>query len=332
MNMSFSKTPYRLSLFGGGTDYPAWFENNPCKIISAAMANYSYVHVKSLPPFFDHKISVTYSKIEKVNSVDEIEHPSVRACLKYMDIKDNIVVSYDGDLPARSGIGSSSSFTVGLLNALYNFKGKYISLEELSRQAIHIEQEIIGENVGIQDQIMAAHGGIRLIEMGPGRNWNSYPLFLSPAYMKDLESHIMLGFSGLSRHAEVQSKKQVENIKQKNTDFYLKSMSELTEHALEALMANKSISKIGNLMDAGWRLKRNLSDSVTDSWIDRIYEKAISLGAYGGKLMGAGGGGFFLFLVEPKMQEEFKKQLDEIKVWVPFKFDKDGSHIIHFSD
>ena len=317
MNMSFSKTPYRLSLFGGGTDYPAWFENNPCKIISAAMANYSYVHVKSLPPFFDHKISVTYSKIEKVNSVDEIEHPSVRACLKYMDIKDNIVVSYDGDLPARSGIGSSSSFTVGLLNALYNFKGKYISLEELSRQAIYIEQEIIGENVGIQDQIMAAHGGIRLIEMGPGRN---------------LESHIMLGFSGLSRHAEVQSKKQVENIKQKNTDFYLKSMSELTEHALEALMANKSISKIGNLMDAGWRLKRNLSDSVTDSWIDRIYEKAISLGAYGGKLMGAGGGGFFLFLVEPKMQEEFKKQLDEIKVWVPFKFDKDGSHIIHFSD
>jgi D-glycero-alpha-D-manno-heptose-7-phosphate kinase len=208
--MIITKTPYRLSLFGGGTDYPAWFNDNPSICISAAMANYCYLTVKKLPPFFDYKSRIIYSQIESVQLIEEINHPSARSCLQYLDMKD-ISITHDGDLPARSGIGSSSSFTVGLLHALYTMCNNTITKDELARQAIHVEQNVIGENVGIQDQIIAAKGGIQVIRMGPGSSvysWTSDNLKISNDYMKELESHIMLGFSGVSRHAEVQSKKK----------------------------------------------------------------------------------------------------------------------------
>ena len=325
--MIISKTPYRLSLFGGGTDYPAWFNKHPSKCISAAMAHYCYVHVKTLPPFFDHNIRITYSKIENVNSVNDIDHPAIRACLKYTNILNDITIGHDGDLPARSGIGSSSSFTVGLLNALYRLHKIHLTKHDLAEKAIIVEQQLIGENVGIQDQIMSALGGIQIISMSD-KGWETKPLTITPEYKSHLESHIVLGFSGVSRHAEVQAKKKVDNIKEGKTDNLLLETAELANEAIDMLAKEKDMFIIGDLLDKAWNIKRNLADGVTEKWIDDIYYSAIESGAYGGKLMGAGGGGFFMFLVPPSDQEEFKLKMEEIKVWVPFKFDNDGTQII----
>jgi D-glycero-alpha-D-manno-heptose-7-phosphate kinase len=328
--MIITKTPYRLSLFGGGTDYPAWFENNPSICISAAMANYCYLTVKKLPPFFEYNSRIIYSQIESVQTIDEINHPSAKACLQYLGI-DNVSVTHDGDLPARSGIGSSSSFTVGLLHALYTMRNHTLSKDELARQTIHVEQNVIGENVGIQDQIIAAKGGIQVIKMGPGSgvySWTSENLDIDGDYKKELESHIMLGFSGVSRHSEVQSKKKVENIKQGINHKQLKLTADLAEEALNALTKKEEMITIGNLLNIGWRLKRNLAEGVSESWIDDIYQQSITSGAFGGKLMGAGGGGFFMFLVPPDRQQKFKEEMKSIKVWVPFKFDTEGTQLV----
>ena len=325
--MIITKTPYRLSLFGGGTDYPAWYNNHPSKCISAAMNHHCYVHVKPLPPFFDHNIHITYSKIENVNSVDDIDHPAIRACLKFRNITSNITIGHDGDLPARSGIGSSSSFTVGLLNALYHLQKESLTKEQLAQKAITVEQDLIGENVGIQDQIMAAHGGIQLISMSSD-GWKTEDFSMSNEYKKYLESHIMLGFSGVSRLAEVHAKKNVDNIKEGKIDNLLLEMANSTNEAITMLAKEKEMSIIGELLDTAWSIKRNLADGVTQKWIDNIYYSAIENGAYGGKLMGAGGGGFFMFLVPPSLQEHFKKTMKEIKVWVPFQFDNNGSQVI----
>ena len=325
--MIITKTPYRLSLFGGGTDYPAWYNNHPSKCISAAMNHHCYVHVKPLPPFFDHNIHITYSKIENVNSVDDIDHPAIRACLKFRNITSNITIGHDGDLPARSGIGSSSSFTVGLLNALYHLQKESLTKEQLAQKAITVEQDLIGENVGIQDQIMAAHGGIQLISMSSD-GWKTEDFSMSNEYKKYLESHIMLGFSGVSRLAEVHAKKNVDNIKEGKIDNLLLEMANSTNEAIIMLAKEKEMSIIGELLDTAWSIKRNLADGVTQKWIDNIYYSAIENGAYGGKLMGAGGGGFFMFLVPPTLQEHFKKTMKEIKVWVPFQFDNNGSQVL----
>ena len=311
--MIITKTPYRISLFGGGTDYPAWFKNKPSRV---------------LPPFFEHKNQVVYSKIESVNTFSEINHPSVKACLKYMNIPNGISIAYDGDLPARSGIGSSSSFTVGLLHALHVLKGEEVSRERLSREAIFVEQNLIGENVGIQDQIMAAHGGIRLIEMGPGEYWQSSALPLSYDYRKELENYIMIGFSGVSRISESVSKKQVENIKKGTIESFLNSILDLSNKAIDCLVKESDMKTIGGLLHDGWSLKRELADGVTEPWIDDIYHNSIKCGSLGGKLMGAGGGGFFLFLVPPEKQKMFKQKMNSIKVWIPFKFDIDGTQLV----
>jgi len=328
--MIITKTPYRLSLFGGGTDYPIWFQNNPSRIISAAMAHYCYVHVKPLPPFFDHTIRISYSKVESVSNIDDIEHPSIKACLQYMKIKGNISIGHDGELPARSGIGSSSSFTVGLLKALYSLKKEFVTPYELAMQAIYVEQGIIGENVGVQDQIMAAHGGIQIIKMGPGNRfaWSTEPFRLSDEYRNQFESHIMLGFSGISRIAEIQAKKKVDNIKAGINHKLLEETAKLAEEAIDLLAKETDMSIIGKLLNDGWKIKRELAEGVTDLWIDDIYNASLKAGAFGGKLMGAGGGGFFMFLVPPEKQEEFKKKMNSIKVWVPFKFDMHGSQTI----
>ena len=328
--MILTKTPYRLSLFGGGTDYPAWFEKNPSKCISAAMANYCYIYAKKLPPFFDHNLRIAYSKVENVKELHQIEHPAVRACLKHLNLHNDISIGFDGELPARSGIGSSSSFTVGLLKALYTLKGQNVTPYELAMQAIHVEQVVIGENVGIQDQIMAAHGGIQIIHMGPGNRykWHTEQVNLSEDYRKELESHILLGFSGISRIAEVQAKKQVDKIKEGLNTNLLVKMSEITNEAIDLIQKEQSIDHFGKLMDKNWRVKRILAEGITDELLDSIYVQSIANGSLGTKLMGAGGGGFFMFLVPPEKQKEFKKQMTHIKVWVPFAFDMHGSQII----
>lgn len=323
--MIITKTPYRLSLFGGGTDYPSWFENNPSKVIAAAMDHHCYLTVKKLPPFFDYKNRVIYSKIESVDSIEQIDHPSVRSCLKYMGIE-NVSITHDGDLPAKSGIGSSSSFTVGLLNALYALKGKKVSRETLARDAIHVEQKIIGENVGIQDQIMAAYGGIQLINMHT--NWEAKPLTMTEYYKTYIENHIMLGFSGVSRYAEHITSKKVEKIQRGDSYYYLTDMNQITDEALKLFNSQSELDNIGRLLQEAWKIKKQLATGITESWIDDVYSEAMKNGAFGGKLMGAGGGGFFYFLVPPEKQIEFKERMQSIKVWVPFKFATQGSQII----
>lgn len=326
--MVITKTPYRLSLFGGGTDYPDWYEKHPSKILSAAMANYCYISVKDVPPFFDHNIRLAYSKIEHCDTVDDIEHPSIRECIRYMKIEGNISVAHDGDLPARSGIGSSSSFTVGLLNALYAFKKQPLELKRLlAKEAIHLEQDILKENVGIQDQIMAAHGGIRIIEMDEN-GWSSENLSLDPSYVRNLESHIMLGFSGVSRLSEEHSSRIVKKIKEEKLHSQLMDMSALADSAINSITNQCSMSQIGKLLQEGYNIKRHIG---TEPWIDDVINQSIRSGSLGGKLMGAGGGGFFMFLVPPEKQKEFKQKMDSIKVWVPFKFDFEGTQIIHNS-
>lgn len=327
--MIISRTPYRLSLFGGGADYPSWFVSHETKLISAAMANYCYISVKHLPPYFDYANHVIYSKIESVHTFDEIEHPSVRACLKQLQVPNGISITHDGDLPARSGIGSSSSFTVGLINALQTYLGKPLTTHELALQAIDIEQNIIGESVGVQDQIMAAYGGIKVLELS-GANTKVRDLRIHDHYVEDLEQHIMLGFSGISRLSEVQAKKQVDSIKEGKSVQTLEAMQKITNEALKIFEheSSSSIKDIGLLLQEQWNYKRTLTDSVSNSDINSIYDAAIEAGAYGGKLMGAGGGGFFMFLAPPNAHQKIKDRLKQINVWIPFKFDYEGSKII----
>ena len=327
--MIISKTPYRLSLFGGGADYPSWFVSHETKLISAAMANYCYISVKQLPPYFDYMNRVIYSKIESVRTFDEIEHPSVRACLKYLQVPNGISITHDGDLPARSGIGSSSSFTVGLINALQTYLDKSLTVHELALQAIDVEQNIIGESVGVQDQIMAAYGGIKVLELS-GANIKVRDLRIPDSYVEDLEEHIMLGFSGISRLSEVQAKKQVDSIKEGKSVQTLEAMQKLTNEALRIFEheSSSAIKDIGLLLQEQWNYKRTLTDSVSNNDINSIYDAAIQAGAYGGKLMGAGGGGFFMFLAPPDAHQKIKDALKQINVWIPFSFDYEGSKII----
>lgn len=325
--MIISKTPYRLSLFGGGTDYPAWYEKNPSKIISASMAYYCYISLKQLPPYFDYVNRVIYSKIESVPDISQIEHPSVRECLKYYGIPNGISISHDGDLPARSGIGSSSAFTVGLINAITTYLGESYSPYELANDAIHIEQNLMGESVGVQDQIMAAMGGVQVIELSKDSK-KIMPLAASYRYYEELQSHIMLGFSGIDRLSDVHAKQQVDNIKFGKSEKYLKAITDITNEAHHLMLNAASMEEIGKLLKLQWTYKRQLTDDVTNDYIDMIHNKAMAAGAYGGKLMGAGGGGFFMFLAPPEQHERIKLAIPEINVWVPFKFDFEGSTII----
>jgi D-glycero-alpha-D-manno-heptose-7-phosphate kinase len=325
--MIISKTPYRLSLFGGGTDYPDWYEDNPSRVITAAMAHYCYISLKKLPPYFEHANRIIYSKIESVNDISEIDHPSVRECLKYYGISNGISISHDGDLPARSGIGSSSAFTVGLIHAISRYQNKFRMPYELAMEAINIEQNCIGESVGVQDQISAAYGGIHSIELS-GKQINVSPIQLSQNYTKTLESHIMLGFSGIDRLANVHAKQQVDNIKTGKSKEYLKTISKISNDAYEMFKQEASMADLGALLDQQWLYKRKLTNDVTSRYIDNIYDKAVLSGAYGGKLMGAGGGGFFMFLASPERHATIKRVIPEINIWVPFKFDFTGSKII----
>ena len=325
--MIISKTPYRLSLFGGGTDYPAWYEKHPSKIISAAMAHYCYISLKKLPPYFEHANRIIYSKIETVNDISEIDHPSVRECLKYYGIPNGISISHDGDLPARSGIGSSSAFTVGLVNAIKTYLRQPNHAYVLAKDAIDIEQNYIGESVGVQDQITAAYGGLNVIELSKD-NTKVLSLDVSFDYEYTLEKHVMLGFSGIDRLSDVHAKQQVENIKSGKSEKYLKKISDLSDDAYHAFLQEESMKQIGALLDMQWHYKRQLTNDITTEYIDNIYEKAKAAGAYGGKLMGAGGGGFFMFLASPEKHDIIKQAIPEINVWVPFKFDYSGSTII----
>lgn len=326
--MIITRTPYRVSLFGGGTDYRPWFEKKGGLVVVTAIEHYCYISLRELPPFFDHKSRVVYSNVEEVNNHSDIKHRAVRACITHHNIEYGVEVHHDGDLPARTGIGSSSSFTVGFLQAIYTLKSQMRSRRELADEAIFMEQEVMGENVGIQDQIIASHGGFLIIEMGPGNHYSIQPMILPDDYKKKFESHVLLAFSGFSRYATEYAKTQVDNIVSGRNDSYLEEMYDIAKSSVDLFRNQEDFQKIGKLMDENWKLKRSLADNLSNNGIDNIYEKAKKAGAWGGKLLGAGGGGFIMFFAPPEKHDKIKDALSELKVWVPYSIDESGSQIL----
>lgn len=324
--MIISKTPVRVSFFGGGTDYPAWFKEHGGAVLATAINKYCYLSVRRLPPFFDYKHRIIYSSTELVDRIDQIKHPVVRAVLAELNWDDGIEVSHASDLPARSGLGTSSAFTVGLLNAIEAMEGRMASASDLARNATRIEQEVLRENVGCQDQITVATGGFNRIDFHQDGTSSVNPIIMKPENRALLEQSIMLFFTGVSRYASELAKKQIENIPQKQSQ--LGSMRQLVDEAILLLQDRElSISTFGNLMHESWQLKRSLADGVTSSVIDEIYAAGIAAGASGGKLLGAGGGGFILFIVEPELQDKVREKLKDL-VYVNFGFDVSGSRIV----
>ena len=327
--MIISKTPFRISFFGGGTDHAEWYKNYGGAVLSTTFDKYCYISLRKLPNFFDHKFRVVYSKIESVQELDEIKHPSVRETLKFFDIKDGLEIHHDGDLPARSGIGSSSSFTVGLVKAIHAFNGKLISPEELANESIFIEQELIKECVGSQDQIAAAYGGFNKIEFKRSGEFVVNPVLLQPERVQSFNDHLMLFYTGISRFSSDIARSQLDNIDLNISK--MKEMTRLVDQAIEILQDTKiSINEIGSLMNQGWLLKKNLSNEISTKQIDKIYHDAINAGAIGGKILGAGGGGFILFFVEPKNHGSVRSALSNL-TFVPFRFENSGSSIALYS-
>ncbi|GJQ51031.1 D,D-heptose 7-phosphate kinase [Candidatus Kuenenia stuttgartiensis] len=324
--MIISRTPHRISFFGGGTDYPAWYLENGGKVLGVAIDKYCYITCRKLPPFFSHKHRIVYSKVETVNQLKEIQHPSVRETLKYLNIKNGLEIHHDGDIPARSGMGSSSAFTVGLLNTLYALEGRVVTKESLYKEAIHIEQNLIKENVGSQDQAWAACGGLNIIEFLQNGEILVKPIIMRESLLRSFENKFMLFFTWLSRNSSEVAKEQIENT-QKNRNE-LTEMTGIVNAAYKILVSGKSdFAEFGKLLNESWRLKKRLSTKITNGEIDAIYEKALKNGAVGGKLLGAGSGGFILFYVEPENQARVKEALKGY-LHVPFKFDFSGSEIM----
>ncbi len=322
--MIISRTPFRISFFGGGTDYPAWYMRNGGSVLATTIDKYCYISCRYLPGFFNHKYRIVYSRIENVKVIKDIEHPAVRAVLDWMSETTGLEIHHDGDLPARSGLGSSSAFTVGLINALMAQKGQQISKDELALQALHVEQKLIGESVGSQDQISAAFGGFNQINFFKDGSFTVNPVILKLDRKKDLENHLMLFFTGVSRIAEDIAKSKIANFENRQNE--LSKISQMVSESVKLLQSSTPITEFGNLLHETWLHKKSLSDKVSTPLVDNIYDKAVQAGALGGKLLGAGGGGFMLLFAPPNKQERIRKSLSNL-VHVPFAFENTGSRI-----
>ncbi len=324
--MIIVRTPFRVSFFGGGTDYPAWYNEHGGSVFATTIDKYCYLSCRYLPPFFEHKYRIVYSKIETVNHPNEFNHPAVKGVLNWMNWDKGIEIHHDGDLPARSGLGSSSSFTVSLINALNALQGKHVSKEQLAQNAIFVEQNIIGENVGSQDQVSAAFGGLNRIDFCQNGSIQVNPVVVSLERKTELQSHLMLFFTGFSRIASEIAQSQIENLK--NREPEIKTMHAMVDESLQILSnPNTSILEFGKLLHQSWLFKRELSNKVSTPEIDLIYEKAMKEGATGGKILGAGGGGFLLLFVRPELQDHVKQALNHL-IHVPFQFDDSGSRVV----
>lgn len=326
--MIISRTPLRISFFGGGTDYPAWFnENGGGAVLSTTINKYCYITCRYLPPFFDHRYKIRYTDQEYVRTIAEIKHPSVRACLNYLPMQGGIEMQHNSDLPAMSGLGSSSAFTVGFLNALNVLRGTPVASKmQLAMDAIHVEQNLIKENVGSQDQVAAAFGGFNKIEFGGHPSIRITLASAAPDMVKTLERHCMLFFTGFSRTASEIAAEQIKNVKQKEGD--LRTMFGMVDDAVKILHGKpEHITDFGKLLHESWQIKRGLSSRITNQHIDGMYAAAREAGALGGKILGAGGGGFMLVFAEPAAQAKIKEKLGKF-LYVPFRFEEAGSHII----
>jgi D-glycero-alpha-D-manno-heptose-7-phosphate kinase len=325
--MIISRTPFRISFFGGGTDYPAWYQKYGGSVLVTTIDKYCYLSCRYYPPFFDHKLRIVYIQSENCKTVDEISHPAVREILRYLKWDRGVEIHHVGDLPARGGMGSSSSFTVGLLHALYAMKGKMLSKKQLSLESIHIEQEILRETVGSQDQVSTAYGGLNHIIFKEDGEIVVKPVTLLQERVRQLESHLMLFYTGIKRTASSVAQSYVNNIEEKKRQMLL--MMEMVDESIEILNSNRDIKDFGRLLHEAWRIKCSFSDRVSNSSVDEIYGKAISAGAIGGKIAGAGGGGFMVLFVPPDRREHVREGLKNL-VHVPFRFEGQGSQIIFY--
>ena len=327
--MVISRTPFRMSFFGGGTDYPAWYLKEGGSVISATINKYCYITCRRLPPFFDTKHRIVWSHIECANSLSEILHPAVREGLKYLewDANDGLEIHHQGDLPARSGIGSSSSFSVGMIHALLGFRGKMISKKELALKAIDLEQNILKECVGCQDQLAVAYGGINRFNFFQNGDIQRHPVLMAEQKRSDLESRLLLFYLGTNRLGSALAAKMVANMSAKSAALH--RMQEMVDEANRILQNGKSLDCFGELLHESWLLKQSLADGITTPEVQAAYETARHHGAIGGKLMGAGGTGFMYFYVPTEKQADVLKAMKHY-LHVPFTFEREGSTIIHY--
>lgn len=325
--MIITKTPFRMSFFGGGTDIEEYFRENGGAVLSTTFDKYCYVNVRHLPRFFEYSTELTYSRSERVSSVDDIQHPAIRNAMKMLDMHE-IRLIYEADVPARSGLGTSSSFAVGMLNAFYALKGKYADKKKLANEAIYLERVLCNEAGGWQDQIAASFGGFNRINFFAD-DYEVLPVIISPNRKKQLNKNLMMFFTGLTRFsADVQ---KANNADRKNKVKQLKEIQALVDEAEKVLTdTHADLDDFGRLLDTTWKLKRNIGAAVSTDDIDLLYAKGIAAGALGGKLLGAGGGGFLIFYVQPEKQEIVKQAMEDL-MYIPFKFENGGTQVIHYT-
>ena len=320
--MIITRTPYRISLFGGGTDHPEWYRENGGAVVSFTIDKYCYINLRELPPFFDHSYRISYSKIEMKKHLSEIEHPAVRESFRKYAPNLNLELHHLGDLPARSGVGSSSAFAVGIINALLALNTKSASKIELTNMAIELEQRSLKENVGSQDQIACAFGGINYIKFGPGELWTVEKINLSPKYIKEIEDRIVLIYSGIDRSSSDVTASLLENLNSKSR--IMNRTRELAQECKSIFEKEGDLTLIGPMLNEGWQLKIMANPLTVNDKLEKIFLKAANAGAEGGKILGAGGGGFLIFWVDPKNREKFIERMQPELV-VPFCISFDGS-------
>jgi D-glycero-alpha-D-manno-heptose-7-phosphate kinase len=321
------RTPFRVSFFGGGTDYEPWFAEHGGAFLSTTINKYCYVMARKLPPFFEVKGRISWSKIESINTIEEIDNPVVRECLRYLDMEPSLDIHYHGDLPARSGLGSSSAFTVGLLYALHALRNEFVTKRVLATEAIAVERDYIGDMVGVQDQTAVAYGGLNHCIIDKQGNVNVRPVIVAPSRLRELESHVMLFFTGLSRSAAAVAETTVKLMSERMHE--MTRIRELVDEGLDVLQSGADIRQFGELLHEGWQMKRSLSSAVSTDFIDVAYDAARKAGAYGGKLLGAGGGGFMMIFASPNRHAQIIDALGDL-LYVPVEFDTHGSQIIFY--
>jgi len=325
--MIINRTPFRISFFGGGSDYPAWYRIHGGAVLATTINKYCYISCRYLPPFFEHRIRTVYSKIESCQTIDEIQHPAIREVLRYLRVDRGVEIHHDGDLPARTGLGSSSAFTVGLLHAIHALKGLMPNRQQLAEEGIHIEQDRLRETVGSQDQVLAAYGGFNHVTFSTNGSISVKPMTLSMRRIQELDSHLMLFFTGIKRTASNIADSYVKDVQSK--DRQIRLIRDMVEEGISILKDGQDIGRFGKLLHEGWQAKRSLSAMVSNAHVEQIYETAMSAGALGGKLIGAGGGGFMLFFASPSLQPRIRERLKKL-IHVPFHFEFSGSQIIFF--
>lgn len=326
--MIITKTPFRMSFFGGGTDMESFFRDYGGAVLSTTFDKYCYVNVRHLPRFFDFSTELSYSKIERVSDIDKIQHPAIRNAMKMLDMYE-IRLTYEADLPARSGLGTSSSFAVGMLNAFYALKGKYADKKKLADEAIYLERVLCNEAGGWQDQIAASFGGMNRIEFNKDGTYEVKPIIIHPDRKKQLNDNLVMFFTGFTRFSSDMQKTNQTVYAEKVAE--LKEIYALVDNAERILEDNQAdLDDFGRLLDKTWRLKRQTGGAITTNIIDALYEKGIKAGALGGKLLGAGGGGFLIFYVQPEKKSIVMEAMRDL-LFVPFKFEEGGTRVIHYS-